>query len=1188
MRFQRVLIWTVAFLAAIANVALASERPLEFLKALRGREYFDFANFYLDELEARPNLDQEIRDVLSYQRGLTVLGQAEKTRDSDAQSKLYDDARLHFEKFVKDHPQHELAGTTNSQIAEVVLGKAKSLIWQANSPNNSGRKEELRKQARALLAETKTVYQAAYDRYKVEYDKHDKFVDTNEKRNAREKAFTNLVQAEFHLAQLIHQEAATHDRLSATHIELLKSASKAFEAIHAKYRSQIIGIYGRMYQGKCFEEMDEITMAMGIYNELLEHKDKNGGTLDELQNVILQFRLVCLNHEKRKDYRVVIQEAEAWLKANRNRAVSRVGLGIQWELARAEEQLAKLESTAESERRGQLKSALEHARKINRYPGEYKDPSTSMIRRLLSDLDRGSGDPKDFSSAFSLARTQVDEIRTKVAEMAKVQGVEKQRLREELKPTLNETARVLQLALRLAGKKDPDAEVNRARYHLSYVYYLMQDHSYDAGVLAEWVGRKYVKEHSDMALDASYLAQAAYIQAYNREAKDKRSTEIAWVVDVCNHITKNWPSSDKAQDARMNLGGLYVELGQPAEAAKWYSAVPETSPQYLDAQLKAGNAWWDVYILEQTRPESERKPKEAIDEFLTQARSILAAAINKFEANLPKEVAQVEPSKLRDLSLAKVTLASILNGAGDYKGALGLLTDNALPAVAGIDTFTKGTKQHLNVAVATYIQVLRAHIGNNDLTKAQAAQQALDSTVKDSGSGGKALTQVYVEFGSQLKKEVQRLQSARDPRLGDVLKSFETFLDEIAKRKESQTYYSLRWIGETYRDLGEGVGAGDRLRSEGYFGKAATAFQQILDEDKKAPGFLPADSESGIQLAIVRCQRLKQDFEQAEKGILKILKSRPKALDAQEEAAQLYADWAKRGSKGDQSKWTLAIEGDTNLKSRKPENRVVWGWFGIAQRLENSLGQKSAGSEDLEEKYFNARFQTARVRFDWSLAEQDEAKRRQRMGLAYRDIRLTATVMPGLGGDEGYQRFNKLYREIQQQMINIGKFDEVAGKTSPVDLDRKQVVSGTVGKAKKAKTTSQTKDSPKKTAGTDQKSQANSADSSSTNTANSDSGSFAPVFAGLLLLIGAAAVIFFVVKSGRRSRRPVVDTAPITGPRTATEPKKKPAQQTRPKATASGVSPPPPAEPQSPKPKRPNPLPGFPGGPMPPPPASDS
>ncbi|MFN5532879.1 MAG: hypothetical protein ACK5F7_20050, partial [Planctomycetaceae bacterium] len=629
-------VWlAVALLAGLclatggAGRAHAADRPLEFLQALRNRDYFDYALLLLDQLETKPGVDPEVREVLAYERGMTLLEQARGTRDSDQQTRLYDLARVEFEKFLKEHPEHPLAGSANSEAAEVLTGKAKALVLQANSPNNAGRKPELLAQARDLLGQATKVFQAAFDRYKAEYDKFDKFIPATDKARyaARERVFLNYVKAQFNLARMVHEEAQTYDRGSPENKAALIKAANGFEAIHAQHRSLVVGLYARLWQGKCFEEMDELTKALGIYNELLEHQGKSDSPLEDLQARVLQFRLVCLNHEQRKDSQVVAQEAQAWLKANRSSANTRVGLGIQWELTRGLEQLARGEDLETPERNRILQQALDTARKINRYPGEYKDASTAMIRRLLAALDRGSGDPRDFATAFSLARTQVDEIRNKNSQAQQAQGAEKQALQAEIVPLARETARTLTLALKLAGKRDDAAEVNRARYFLAYVDYLLRDRSYDAGVLAEHVARTFRKQQPDLALDAAYLAQAAYIQAYHRESRDKRGPEIAWVVGICNYITEHWPNSDKAQDARLNLGGLYAELGQPAEAARWYGSVPEASPQYLDAQLKAGGAWWNVYVQELTRPEAERKPREQIDELLNQSRNLLSAAI---------------------------------------------------------------------------------------------------------------------------------------------------------------------------------------------------------------------------------------------------------------------------------------------------------------------------------------------------------------------------------------------------------------------------------------------------------------------------------------------------------------------------------------------------------------------------------
>lgn len=207
--------------------AESAERPLDFLEALRRRDYFDYAILYLEELEGRSDLSAEVREVLSYERGMTLLDNARSSRDPETQGRLYDEARVQFEKFLKDHPEHPLAGSANTEVAQVFTGKAQALVLQANSPNNSGRRAELQQQARGFLGEARKVFQAAHDRYQAEYDKYDKFIPESDKArySAREKAFVNYAQAQFHLARMLHEEAQTYERGTPENKKLLTDAT---------------------------------------------------------------------------------------------------------------------------------------------------------------------------------------------------------------------------------------------------------------------------------------------------------------------------------------------------------------------------------------------------------------------------------------------------------------------------------------------------------------------------------------------------------------------------------------------------------------------------------------------------------------------------------------------------------------------------------------------------------------------------------------------------------------------------------------------------------------------------------------------------------------------------------------------------------------------------------------------------
>jgi len=148
-------------------------------------------------------------------------------------------------------------------------------------------------------------------------------------------------------------------------------------------------------------------------------------------------------------------------------------------------------------------------------------------------------------------------------------------------------------------------------------------------------------------------------------------------------------------------------------------------------------------------------------------------------------------------------------------------------------------------------------------------------------------------LGKELEKEVQRLQSAQDPRLAEVLKSFETFLEDMFNRKEGHDFNTLSGLPKRIGRWATGSKRGTP-QSRSYFGKGAAALQLLLDMD----GSTRHDSRraaTGVKLKLVTCKRRQKSFAEAHQMIVEILKKKNRALDAQEEAARLFQDWASRG-----------------------------------------------------------------------------------------------------------------------------------------------------------------------------------------------------------------------------------------------------------------------------------------------------
>ncbi|MBI3860467.1 MAG: hypothetical protein HY290_01075, partial [Planctomycetia bacterium] len=474
-----------------------------------------------------------------------------------------------------------------------------------------------------------------------------------------------------------------------------------------------------------------------------------------------------------------------------------------------------------------------------------------------------------------------------------------------------------------------------------------------------------------------------------------------------------------------------------AEAAKWYLQVPESAPQYLEAQLAAGNAWWYAFQNESVRPEAERKPKEELDAMVKQSQSILQAALTKFESQITPD----DEAKLVSLTTAKANYAAILNGSGDYKGALAVLTDGKLSVIAAIAAPegddqkrpAEGGIKSRKFAGWVYGQVLlRSYVGLSDLNNARSAMKTLEKIV-GAGGGGASVTKVYLDLGKELEKEVHRLQTAKDPRLGEVLKSFETFLEDMFNRTEGHDYNTLNWVADTYSNLGDGLEAGDSAKAESYFGKAAAAVQSLLDGETAKPGMIPAPAILAVKLKLVKCKRRQKSFDAAHQLIVEILKEKSRAIDVQEEAAQLFQDWGTYGGADHLDKFQVAILGGKKAKKGKtPEDSKIWGWGGLAEKLQVNL--QTNPKPEYEKQYLDASLNAAQCWFKYAAAQTAAGERKTLTREALTAIKRPRALLPQLGGAETWAKYNTLYRSVEQAMLELG-MDEMKGK-EVVDLER--------------------------------------------------------------------------------------------------------------------------------------------------------
>ncbi len=990
--------WSCVVILGVALFGTSTGRSAEpyipFLQGLRNRGYYDYALDYITQIENDAGLPPDVRKVLPYEKAITLLASSRTLRNPEAQNKQLDQALVFLAQFAKANPGHPLSGQADSERGKILLGKGRVEVWQSKSPDNQNQKAEHQQKARDFIKQARAIFQAAHDKHKTAYGKFDTFIPETEKElyAARAKAEVHYIRAQLDLALCTYERAQTYDATALEYKEILDDASREFSEINKNYRSMVGGLYARLWQGKCFEEQDDLNKALGIYNELLGHPGKSPA-MQRLQDQARQFRLICLNHDDRKDYELVIQEANKWLVDRKSKSRTTVGLGIQWELARAQESMGLTRTLPEADRTRYLRLALKTAKNINRYPGQYKEVSTVMVRRLQVAIrgDEG-GDPEDFDTAYQLARNLVKSIAGLQEKVQKATDPkEKVKAQQVLKLHLDETARMLRLTLTLVDDSIEVSPVNQTRYLLAYVYYLTR-RSYESAILGEFVGRHALKEDSQTASDAAYLAMAAWVQAYNDAPKDRRDVEMNMMARVCSLITSKWPQSDRANDARMTLGRIYSQRNQPAEAAAIYTEIPETSDQFAEAQLAAGQAYWSAYLEVALLPDDQRPSAKVLQEWQEASQKHLRTGIEKEQAKVPEGGSPPD-----GLIAAKVSLAQILVNNGKEKDAIAELIGGPHPVTKAIAVEesaarpAKGVKSK-EFAALVYQLLLRSYVGTRQIDEALEAMNKLEEIGKEDN------TAIYVQLGRELEKELKRSQPDRK---AEVRKAFEAFLGELFKRR-GQTYSSLIWIAETYYSLGVGMGEA-KAEAEPYFQKAAETYQSILDLDKeKKPS---AEKLIGVRLRLVNCKRRQSDFSGAFDIVEGILKQKPRALDAQFEAADVLQDWGASSESPSPGKLLDAING--------VKEAGVWGWGQLAMRLGRAMSGP-APNPDFRKRFLEARYNASWCRWKFALSQ---AGAKQKKGLEAAQIEIESFAL--VGGeidDEWWGKFDSLYQLVQRDL----------------------------------------------------------------------------------------------------------------------------------------------------------------------------
>lgn len=1007
--------FAVLFMAACCGAApraMAAEVDLadDFLTGLVEREYFDYARHYLDALGEKPSLPDEMKESLLWRRALVDIAAAKAASVPAKRLELLDQALKFLDAFVAASPNHPEAANANSERAEILLNQGRAQILAAKSPANASTKAELMRQARELLEKASETFSAAKEQQTKLLKEYPVNIDVGrepKKAAARDRTEQNKIAAALGAGHAKLETARTYETREPEYKLLLTEAADIYEAVHNEYRTAAVGLYARLYQGKCLEEQGDVKRALGLFQELLNHSQRDA-EVDRVKDIALQYRFSCLNSDQEKSHQKVIDEGEEWLKSNAGELRTTTGLGIRWEVARAYELQSESKDVLKSEGEKLLRQALNHARQLAKFTGEFRDVSLTMTRRLETKLGGKEKLPDKFDLAFNLAKQslgQVKELRETIDAMRrdKRAAADIKAVEQDLQTNLNDAMRLLQHSVALASKGDDASAVAQARYLLGYVYYLNKQ-IYEAAVLCGYAARTApIVEDDDTPQDAAFLALHCYVQAYNDNPApdEEKQADMRLVVRASTVITDRWPESERSNEARQLLGRLYSRMKRPAEAAQWFGKVPEADPKYAESQLNAGQAYWTAYLGAASLPAERRPAVDQLAAWKASSRQHLQTGIAKIVSGLPKQ--GVSPP---ELIAAKMSLAQILISEGSEAEAASTLANDPHSVVAAVavpDEAKRPAKgvQSRNFAQESYKLLLRAYIGVGRLDEARATMKTLEKIV--GASGGSDVTDLYIGLGRLLREELKRFdQTGETERYQNLMTSFETFLGDMLERKEGQTFGSLSWIGETYFALGESM-HDNPGKSADFYEKAVNAFDEILKIAGNKSDFVPTEQIPNVKTRMVRGHRLRKNFDEAESLAKEVLALRPNDWRLQQEATQIFHDRGGSGLDVEAASLQKAIKGD-------PDSRI-WGWGELASQLQRRL--QTEQRSEWNEAFLDARYNLAVCRQRLAGSLPNAAKRSSEYEKAARGLVATLAVTKPVS-DAQRTRYNELYRSIRQ------------------------------------------------------------------------------------------------------------------------------------------------------------------------------
>ena len=1012
------LVGILAVILLSSTAANADEPAKRFLKRLREEGYYDQGLKYLEISAAKNRLPANMMADLPLERVILMQESLRTVKTPQQRDERMLAIEKGFKEFLASAPTHSRRSETQTKLGDLLLDRAQSALDESKKPENVISSESWRSKSRQAYTEAMDLYTKISEELKpiLESMAGDKIKtikvdgkDAKELTELREQYQREYRQSQILQAKTMEFIAQTYDAQTPQRRTWLEKAEASFIAVVDKtIGSQEAGrrMLSLLYLAEVQGQLEKIDEARNSYTRVAENEGEGIFRTWRVQAVTGIIRLD--SSEKSAKYDAAIQRGEEAFKT----ATAKERDDPEWldlQLATAEARLAWARTLDERKDETKYKNNRRVARETLQTILKKKGPHLAKAKQYLSELgietvetvDVKLPETKSWADTIKIARERLDRAESAEStlpilqqQLASENANTNAPIQAQIQSIQNDAARdrkqsieLYLRALRLHKDSDSREDLLEAKFLLAYLHLKTEQYWESVALSQELLSSG---KGTDKAQKCGGFALMGLGKIISEVPSDRQLAFVATLERLANQLILIDPASEEAQNAIDLLVKLDLIHKKYDEAEK-HIALGQGNSSGGGASMLGQILWGDY---QQAAYEHRKNKTDESPEDLGKKQRSEKLLRSTWDA---MQVVKADKNMVTGVN----ALASIY-----------LMSDRIDEALMTIDAPTKGA-----IALTTTVK------GLDPSVQLEAYRLKLQAMVQAAGSGKQQLS---TESVNQVVQKMKELSGADDSALTNALNNLAVKL--LMKLESSESTEEQAKLGAAFgvliqqlvgvsSDIAilDSVGSSvlslaRKMRdtpslaanakplmviAEAVLSKVAAKPAAELIEAKRKP------EELQLKLALAKSGAGK--FEEAHALFVQSLIANPKNLTLQVEAARNLQMWANGKDIELIKKAVFGAEPDAK------KTNILWGWGKI-----NSV--TAARVSDFKEIFFEARLSISSGLRAIALGETNAEKKKQGLERALSKIRETVQTYPELGSPEIRTSFEKLLRELQQDL----------------------------------------------------------------------------------------------------------------------------------------------------------------------------